>query len=494
MALFILLLLASSLGFASVETLNRCESIFAELSNTSALAPQSESVIPAALAAQDPFQTSSIAFIRSDRSAGGSQGGEWFRRGADGPYYFGKDYGGNIERMAAEHLANEIYRSMGVSTAETSLQRVDGKPYFMSREVTDAAPVESLAQLRQTDAKRNFVIDAWMANWDVIGMSYDNVLVGNGKAVRIDMGGTLLWRARGEKRAFPKEVGELQTMRNRSYTSGEIFGWLTEAQISGQIRHFMDRYVSSREGIREQVERSVLSKEIKTEILAKLDARATWLITEGLEQFHPKGLKKSESLERAAAEFKEIYKGDFDKDAAFIRRRASEVGLSLAKLSDAEILAIDTYKGGEFDSINEALRDMDTKSRWSWLPPGVRQTLQLEVWRPAIELAVSGLAKMPVYKGWVQRIVSFGPEDVQRYPVGEEVTETAFTSTTANGAPPYGGNVTFQIYSKTGKQISSFDGEYTTEDEVLFPPMTKFKVISKKQIRKNEWLIRMKEI
>jgi len=43
-----------------------------------------------------------------------------------------------------------------------------------------------------------FIIDVWLANWDVIGLREDNVGIdGHGRTVRIDLGGSLLIRAHG---------------------------------------------------------------------------------------------------------------------------------------------------------------------------------------------------------------------------------------------------------------------------------------------------------
>jgi hypothetical protein len=43
-----------------------------------------------------------------------------------------------------------------------------------------------------TDA---FAVDAWLANWDVAGLNYDNTVLVQGRAVRIDVGGSLRYRA-----------------------------------------------------------------------------------------------------------------------------------------------------------------------------------------------------------------------------------------------------------------------------------------------------------
>ena len=48
-----------------------------------------------------------------------------------------------------------------------------------------------------TGVNDNFVVDAWLANWDVVGLGYDNLLVKAGRAIRVDTGAGLRYRAQG---------------------------------------------------------------------------------------------------------------------------------------------------------------------------------------------------------------------------------------------------------------------------------------------------------
>jgi ADP-ribose pyrophosphatase YjhB (NUDIX family) len=67
-----------------------------------------------------------------------------------------------------------------------------------------------------TDVHDGFVVDAWLGNWDVVGLDFDNMLVGEeaGAVIRIDQGGTLQFRAQGGSKPFTDEVLELDTMRD----------------------------------------------------------------------------------------------------------------------------------------------------------------------------------------------------------------------------------------------------------------------------------------
>ena len=90
-----------------------------------------------------------------------------------------------------------------------------------------------MAQIR-----KNLVIDAWLANWDVVGLENDNIVVaksGDKTAWRIDSGGALLFRAQGAPKgtAFGDEVGEIDSLRNESInaTAAKVFGGVTQAEL-----------------------------------------------------------------------------------------------------------------------------------------------------------------------------------------------------------------------------------------------------------------------
>ena len=62
---------------------------------------------------------------------------------------------------------------------------------------------------KHPDVRAGFLADAWLANWDVVGLAADNIVTGPGKkAYRIDVGGSLIFRAQGKGKPFPPEVSE----------------------------------------------------------------------------------------------------------------------------------------------------------------------------------------------------------------------------------------------------------------------------------------------
>jgi hypothetical protein len=85
-----------------------------------------------------------------------------------------------------------------------------------------------------------FVADAWLANWDAVGIGYDNLLVGpDGAAIRIDVGGSLLYRAQGSPKggAFGDKVGEIDSLRDpKNHWPASVFANIPEEAIVAGVK------------------------------------------------------------------------------------------------------------------------------------------------------------------------------------------------------------------------------------------------------------------
>jgi len=129
--------------------------------------------------------------------------------------------------------------------------------YLATRQVPDPE-ISVVEKIRQ-----GFVADAFLANWDVLGRVYDNVLVKDGVPYRIDNGGALFFRAKGGMKPvsqFSNVVVELDTMRTM-YPGGSnntIFGPLTNDDIHKQIAFYVPK-----------IENDVMPR-IKSEVLRRV--------------------------------------------------------------------------------------------------------------------------------------------------------------------------------------------------------------------------------
>lgn len=137
----------------------------------------------------------------------------------------------------AEVLAAKLYSALGLNAQDAKIVTKDGKVGIASRwqDVKKASPKE----LAQTPGVlEGFAADAWLANWDVVGLAYDNLQVdNNGHAMRVDAGGSLMYRAQGSKKAFGEHVTELDSLRDPKINpqAAAVFGKMSEADITASV-------------------------------------------------------------------------------------------------------------------------------------------------------------------------------------------------------------------------------------------------------------------
>lgn len=144
---------------------------------------------------------------------------------------------------------------------------------------------------------------------------------------------------------------------------------------------------------------------------------------------------------------------------------ATEIGLS-----EAEFMAISEFTVSQFREINQAI--------WSGKAKEERHQIY-------IKAMTTGLDRLPSYKGTVIRYTSLPVAVLEAHRVGEIVTYDAFTSTSKRPDWSWVGSHRFVIYSaKKGKSVEAFSIN-PQEQEVLFPPNTKFKVLSRERKTEN---------
>ena len=152
---------------------------------------------------------------------------------------------GGWAQVQSEAMANEIYKVCGIPVPAQKLYP-DAQALVLQeifgRLLNECFP----NQLENIQLKlgQGFVVDALLANWDVIGLNKDNIMVdnnGNGVPFRIDNGGSLTFRAQGGRKEFGPEVKELETMRNPKINpnAAKYFGHLTDSVIKEQIQQII---------------------------------------------------------------------------------------------------------------------------------------------------------------------------------------------------------------------------------------------------------------
>lgn len=158
--------------------------------------------------------------------------------------------GGGKPHLQNEAAADQIYKAAGVKVPRSEFIEIDGKPYKVSEFLDDAQTLgewekgKTAAQKKKLHKQisEDFVMDALMGNWDVLGQSNDNVMVlADGTPIRIDNGGALDFRAQGAKKTaaeWKSTVDEIFTLRDPSKSAGQtakVFAGLTDADVNAQI-------------------------------------------------------------------------------------------------------------------------------------------------------------------------------------------------------------------------------------------------------------------
>lgn len=147
-----------------------------------------------------------------------------------------------------EVLAAALYKAAGVDSASQHLTRGgDGKLGTHSPLIPGATSdlkSKNAVPAYRAKVQEGFATDAWLGNWDVVGLNHDNIVSDKaGNPVRVDPGGALLFRAQGAPKMdkFGDSVGEWDTLRNGTNPqSKSVFGGMTDTQLKASAQKVVD--------------------------------------------------------------------------------------------------------------------------------------------------------------------------------------------------------------------------------------------------------------
>ena len=175
-----------------------------------------------------------------------------------------------------EILGSRLYAATGVAVPEASIT-ADKKR--VSSRIEESIPWGDVSsehkQAVYSDIRKNFVVDAWLANWDA--PVTDNIRVNkSGVPLRVDTGGALDYRAQGGSKVanLTPEVKELHTLRDPSINpaGANLFGSVTKAEEEDGVKRIL--------ALHPDTIRDIVESEGGPERLAKdLIARRAWLAT-----------------------------------------------------------------------------------------------------------------------------------------------------------------------------------------------------------------------
>ncbi|CAB4122530.1 Nudix_Hydrolase domain containing protein [uncultured Caudovirales phage] len=180
---------------------------------------------------------------------GGSNPGAMYQEGGDKWLVKGNAKANQVtpqqsdDRAKNEVLASKLMLAAGVGAPDMKLVDLEGK--FGGGLGVASKMVEGATSLlggpnpiEKSLVKMDFAVHAWLANYDVLGMGYDNTVIQGGKAINIDPGGALLFRAQGLPKDLAAHGGvldpkapEFETMRQNTSEQVAVFGSMTKFQL-----------------------------------------------------------------------------------------------------------------------------------------------------------------------------------------------------------------------------------------------------------------------
>lgn len=226
-----------------------------------------------------PRARNASKWVQTGPQAGSNPGG-WYTT-PQGKEYYVKRVG--RERAEYETIANDLYRKAGIGSNRSAVVQM-GDEFGVASPRLEVDEITSNAQKLPPDARTGFLVDAWLANWDVA--EHGNLARKGRKAYRMDAGGALAYRATGRRKAahlWTDDVQEFHSMRDagKAHPAGvALFENLTQAELKAGIKKLIR---VTDEAIDEIVDKTATFSE-KTALKAKLKARKRSAIKQALRE------------------------------------------------------------------------------------------------------------------------------------------------------------------------------------------------------------------
>lgn len=188
---------------------------------------------------------------------GGSQGGSnsgGVYEDSDGNKYYVKKSNGGSEAAHNEVVASALYDALGVYSNKVRLGKRNGDSttYVVTPWIdNDGQALPKAVQSGDTEflkkVQEDFAIDAWLANYDVIGIGPWNLVAAHdGTPIRIDPGASMLFRATGGKKSWwsgnPTDIDDMRfgTGQSSAYSYlPNVFGSMTDEDVAESAKKLL---------------------------------------------------------------------------------------------------------------------------------------------------------------------------------------------------------------------------------------------------------------
>lgn len=356
-----------------------------------------------------------------------------------------------------ENLAARLYRLAGVNTL----------PYRTSTDpstvVTEMVPLEknNLSQLTPAEramAAQQFAVHAWLANWDAVGATGDNVGVRSGHPTVLDTGGSLAYRAQGGPKGdlFGNQVTEWDTLRNpaKAPQAAKLYGSMTGTALQNSALALNG---VSDQAIKDAVFGAGYTGQAGQALAEKLIARRNDVLKRAKEA----GVKPAAPAPPPEPVYAPPnWPGAPSSTIAAMQKMTA----TLPTPTPAEQKAISSYTGGGYEAMNKALRfglhtpDEKIKALTDFID---RCSLPEEV---VVSRRVSN-----EYASFL----------LQHAKQGQEFVEFGFASTSVNHNT-WSGNVKFEVRLPKGTRAAGVQSlsSHPGEQEVIVQRGTVWRVLS----------------
>jgi hypothetical protein len=223
----------------------------------------------------------------------GSQGGGWYRD-ASGQRYLVKP-GQSKTHAMNELAAHLLYKQAGIPTDDTGVFERNGKWYVAKKAVQGVdgklgkqVGEGGMTADMQRQARDGFGVDALASSWDAFGLVGDNVIMEGGTLHRIDVGGSMMFRAMGgDKPSFNpgKEWIEPQTLRT-SNQGKQLYGNMSNVEAAHQLAKLQLLDVGAYDRL---LEATSVEPKVRTRVVATIRDRIDRQLPGILAHLDPKG-------------------------------------------------------------------------------------------------------------------------------------------------------------------------------------------------------------
>lgn len=183
-----------------------------------------------------------------------------------------------------EVLAARLYEAADAPVLGYKLTRdAAGKLGTATAWVDDKAAFDVKSNIAKHAAQEHFATHAWLANWDAVGLAFDNQAGVKGKLTTLDTGGAMRFRAQGEPKPFGDQVSEWNTLRDpaKNPQAAAVFGSMTvnqQAESAAKVAAVPDAVIDAlvkKYGPKDPAENAKLAATIKVrKLVVKAEGEA----------------------------------------------------------------------------------------------------------------------------------------------------------------------------------------------------------------------------